>query len=84
MVNLTIRIKPSITALGQLFRMAAHISDWGDSFNQCRTEHDGDDVCRGGCVGARRNSRIIPTIENLRGGSFSFPPEPIVVKLLTA
>jgi len=26
--------------------------------------------------------RTIPTVEKLRGGSFSFPPEPIAVKLL--
>jgi len=38
--------------------------------------HHGDDVCGGSCVGARRNSSTIPTIENLRGGSFSFLPEP--------
>jgi hypothetical protein len=28
--------------------------------------------------------RTIPTVEKLWGGSFSFPPEPIAVKLLTS
>jgi len=27
--------------------------------------------------------RTIPTVEKLRGGSFSFPPKPIVIKLLS-
>jgi hypothetical protein len=30
MLNLTIRIKPSIRALGQPLRMAAHTLDWVD------------------------------------------------------
>ena len=34
-------------------------------------------------VYAWQNSRTIPTVEMLRGGSFSFPPEPLLVKLLT-
>ena len=37
----------------------------------------------GGCVDRRRNSCTVPTVGNLWGGSFSFPPEPIGVKLLT-
>ena len=41
-----------------------------------KTGHHGADVCGGGCVGARRNSRTIPTVENLRGEIFLFPPEP--------
>jgi len=45
-------------------------------------EHHGDDVCGGSCVDARQNSRAIPTVEKLRGESFSFPPEPLLVKLL--
>ena len=44
--------------------------------------HNGDDVCGGSCVGARQNLSTIPTVDTLRGGSFLFPPEPIVVKLL--
>ena len=47
-------------------------------------EHHGDDVCGGSCVDARQNSCTIPTVGNLCGGSFSFPPEPIGVKLLIA
>jgi hypothetical protein len=31
----------------------------------------------GGCVGDRRNSPTIPTLEYLRGGSFLFPPKPL-------
>jgi hypothetical protein len=46
-------------------------------------EHHGNDVCGGSCVDARRDSHAIPTVENLRGGSFSFPPpNPIGVKLV--
>ena len=61
--------------------MAAHALDWGDSLNQHRRQgggmaHHVDDVCGGGCVGDRRNSRTIPTVGNLRGGSFLFTPEP--------
>ena len=41
-----------------------------------KTGHHGADVCGGGCVGARRNSRTIFTVENLRGEFFLFPPEP--------
>ncbi len=36
----------------------------------------------GGCVGDRRNSRTIPTVDYLWCGIFLFPPEPIGVKLL--
>jgi hypothetical protein len=36
----------------------------------------------GGCVGDWQNYRTIPTVENLRGGSFSFPPKPLFVFLL--
>ena len=36
------------------------------------------------CVDACQNSCTIPTGEKLRGGSFLFPTEPIVVKLLSA
>jgi hypothetical protein len=42
----------------------------------------GDDVCEGGCVDARRSYCTIPTVGNLRGRSFSFPPELTGVKLL--
>jgi hypothetical protein len=35
-VILSFFIKPSVTALGQPLRMAAHTSDWGDSLNRCR------------------------------------------------
>jgi hypothetical protein len=60
--------------------MATHASDWGDHLN-IRRRRGKDDVCWGGCVGAQRNSRTIPTVENLRGWSFSFRPEPLCVKL---
>jgi hypothetical protein len=46
-----------------------------------QTEHYGDDVCGGSCVDARQISCTIPTVGNLWGGSFSFPPVPIGVKL---
>ena len=44
--------------------------------------HHGDDVCGGGSVSARQNSRTIPTVQNLWRGSFSFPLKPIGVILL--
>ena len=66
--------------------MAVHTSDWGDSLNQRhrggQTEHHGDDVCGESCVDARWISGTIPTVEKLRGGSFLFPPKPLLVKLL--
>ena len=37
----------------------------------------GNDVCGGSCVDAQRNYCTIPTIGNLRGGSYLFPPEPL-------
>jgi hypothetical protein len=43
----------------------------------------GNDVCGGSCVDAQRNYCTIPTVGNLRGGSFLFLPEPIGVKLLS-
>ena len=59
--------------------MAAHASDWGDLLNKRRrggqTENHGDDVCGGSSVVVRLITRTIPTIGNLRGGSFLFPPE---------
>jgi len=80
-VILTIYIKPSVTSLRQHLWMAAHASNWGNSLNQC---------CRGGkwntmvmmvvggcCVDGRKNSCTIPTVENLRDGSFSFLSEPL-------
>ena len=43
-----------------------------------------DNVCGGGCVGAQQNSRTIPTVQNLRCGSFFVPAQTqIGVKLLT-
>ena len=64
------------------------MSDWGDSLNQRRrggggrTVHHGDDVCggEGSCVGARRNSCIIPIVENLRAGVFCSRLNPYMVK----
>jgi len=32
--------------------------------------HHGDYVCGRGCVSARRNSRTIPSVQNLQSGSF--------------
>jgi hypothetical protein len=54
--------------------MAAHVSDWGDSLNQCQMSHHGDDVCGGSCVDAWRDSRTLLTIGNLQSRSFSFLP----------
>jgi hypothetical protein len=78
---LSIDVKPRLSALCQTLRMAAHASDWGDLLNKCcrgrQTEQHGDDVCGGSCVVVRLITRTIPTIGNLRGGSFSFPPKPL-------
>jgi hypothetical protein len=73
-----IKQNPAIT-LDQPQQMAAHMSDWGDSSNQRRRGGKRHTLMMfvGGGVGDRRNSRTIPTVENLRGGSFSFPPEPL-------
>jgi hypothetical protein len=39
--------------------------------------YHGDDVCGGSCIGAQQNSCTIPTVENLQGRIFSFPPKPL-------
>jgi len=60
--------------------MAAHMLDWGDPLNKRHggaNGHHGDDVCGGSCVDAQQNYCIIPTVGNLRGGSFLFSPEPL-------
>ena len=38
MIILTILIKPSLSALGQPLRMAAHLSDWGGSLKPHRRD----------------------------------------------
>ncbi len=64
--------------------MAAHTSDWGYSLNQFhrggQTAHHGDDVCGGGCIGARLNSCTIPTMQHAKPmvWEFSFPTKPSV------
>ncbi len=40
-----------------------------------QTGHHGDDDCGGSCVGPWWNFRTIPSVGNLRSGSFSFPLE---------
>ena len=50
--------------------------------NESHHGNDGCGVGGGVCVGARRNSRTIPTVENLWGRGVLFLPEPIVVHLL--
>jgi hypothetical protein len=76
-----IRIKPRISALGQALRMAAHLSNWGDPLNLRRRGGKRVTIVtmfvRGSCVDARRNLSTIPTVGNLRGGSFSFRPNPM-------
>jgi hypothetical protein len=41
-----------------------------------QTAHHVDDVCGGGCVGDRRNSRTIPTVETYGAGVFRSRPNP--------
>ena len=66
--------------------MAAHALDWGDSLNRRRRGGKRSTMVMmfvgGSCVVVRGIIDTIPTVRNLRGGSFSFPPEPIGVKLL--
>ncbi len=53
---------------------------WGDSLLTPlggQMEHHGDDVCGGSCVDSQRISGTIPTVGNLRGGSFLFPSKPL-------
>ena len=40
-------------------------------------EHHGDAVCGGSCVDSWQISGTIPTVGNLRGRSFLFPPAPL-------
>ena len=79
MVISTIYAKSSITALGQPFRKRLPVSDWADPQILCRSRgkrhHHVDDVCGGSCVCVDCTFRTIPTVGNLRSGSFSFPPE---------
>jgi hypothetical protein len=44
-------------------------------------EHHGDDVCGGSCVDARQNLSTIPTVGNLQGKSFLFPPKSLWEKI---
>ena len=47
-----------------------------------KRHHYGGDVCGLVVLGVDGTFCTIPTVENLQGGSFSFPPEPIALKLL--
>ena len=42
-----------------------------------KRHHHGGDVCGLVVLGVDGSLRTIPTVENLRGGSFLFPPEPL-------
>ena len=73
-VILSIYIKPTLRPFDQTLPMAAHASDWGQFIESTplggQTVHHGDDVCGGRCVVVRRIIHTIPTVGNLRVGSF--------------
>jgi hypothetical protein len=81
MVILTIYIKPSLCALGQPLwkRLPALDRAYPKIPRRRRGKqyHHGGDVCGLVVLVVDGSFRTIPTVENLRGGSFSFPPEPL-------
>ncbi len=78
-VILTIYVKPSVCTLGQPLQKRLPASDRADPQISRRSwgkrHYHGDDVCGGSCVCVDGTFRTIPTVGNLRSGSFSFPPE---------
>jgi len=76
--SLTIYVKSSVTALGQPLWKRLPVSDWADPQilrrSRGKQHHHGDDVCGGSCVCVDSTFRIIPTVGNIRRGSFLFPP----------
>jgi hypothetical protein len=92
-----IYVKPSISALRQPLRKRLPTLDQADPQISRRSRgkrhYHGDDVCGGSCVCVDGTLCPIPTVGNLRSGSFLLPPESfllppelfrtqIVVKLL--
>ena len=73
-MNLTIYMEPHDSALGQPLRMAAHALDWGDSLNRHRRGGKRSTMVMmfvgGSCVVVQRIIHTIPTVGNLRVGSF--------------
>jgi hypothetical protein len=67
--------------------MATQASELGDSLNQRHRVGEENTMVMmfvgGSCVDRQQNSCTVPTVGNLRGGSFLFPPEPLWVKLLS-
>jgi len=80
-VILTIYIKPSVCALGQpLGKRLPALDRAYPKIPRCRRGkrcHHGGDVCGLVVLGVDGSFRTIPTVENLWGGSFWFPPEPL-------
>ena len=80
MVILTVYIKHSVSALGRPLWKRLLALDWADPQIPCSSRskwhHHGDDVCGVSCVRVDGTFHTIPTIENLRSGSFLILPEP--------
>ncbi len=75
-----ISIKPSELALAQPLRKRLTASDRAypkiPHRRRGKRHHHGGDVCGLVVLGVDGTFRTIPTVGILRGGSFSFPPEP--------
>jgi hypothetical protein len=76
-----IYIKPSVCALGQPLRKrlpaSYRVYPKIPRRRRGKRHHHGGDVCGLVVLGVDGSFRTIPTVENLRGGSFWFPPEPL-------
>jgi len=69
-------------ALGQPLQKRLPVSDWAypkiPRRRRGKRHHHGGDVCGLVVLGVGGTFRTIPTVGILRGGSFLFPPEPIL------
>ena len=81
-----IYINPGVCALGQPLRKRSPTLDRAypkiPRRRMGKRHHNGGDVCGLVVLRVDRTFRTIPIVGILRGGSFSFPPEPLFVKLL--
>ena len=82
--TVTIYAKPRVSALGQPLQKRSPASDWADPQIPRRSigkrHHSGDDVCGGSCVWVDGTFHTIPTVGNVRSGSFLFPPKSFLLR----